>query len=233
MDFPGYKVKVAGLNIHYKLCGEGTPVVLVHGGGNDWHEWKQNLAFLSQHFRVIALDLPGFGLSEAPDIPVSPFWNVAFLKDFMDSLGISGTHLIGHSMGAMISIIFAADYPEYIKKIVLIDAGGIGKLSRKGRFLLAVFRTTDRLRGMKRGPKFLSVSAEAWLVRDRLPRIKSPVLIVWGRNDLYLPVSQARTAHNLIPGSNLHIFPGCGHAPQRESADEFNSLVLQFLEETA
>ncbi len=65
-EFPSCYATVAGLRIHYKCLGTGPPVLLVHGGGNDWHEWKKNLAFIAQKFQVIALDLPGFGLSQSP-----------------------------------------------------------------------------------------------------------------------------------------------------------------------
>lgn len=229
IEFPDHYVKVAGLNIHYKCLGKGPPVILVHGGGNDWHEWKNNLAFISRKFQVYAPDLPGFGLSQQPDTPVSPSWSTAFLKDFLDSLGIKSTCLVAHSMGAMISIAFAARYPESIKKLVLIDASGIGPLSRKGRLLLYVLRTIDRWQGKKRGPKYLEGPIEKWQVLDDLPNIKSPALIVWGQNDTYLPVSQSRLAHTLIPDSRLYIFPHCGHAPQRECSDQFNNLIMQFL----
>jgi pimeloyl-ACP methyl ester carboxylesterase len=229
-DFPDYWVKVAELNIHYKCLGKGPPVVLIHGGGNDWHEWKDNLAFIAQKFQVYAPDLPGFGLSPYPETPVSPSWSTAFLKNLMDSLGIKNTCLVGHSMGAMISIAFAASYPETVKKLVLIDSSGIGKLSRMGRFLLSIFRTVDSWQGKKRGPQYSFSPIEKWQVRDDLPRIQTPTLIIWGQNDIYFPVSHSRLAHNLIPGSQLYIFPCCGHAPQRRYAAKLNSLVTEFLE---
>jgi 2-hydroxy-6-oxonona-2,4-dienedioate hydrolase len=62
-----------------------------------------------------------------------------------------------------------------------------------------------------------------------LPKIKTHTLIIWGKNDRYLPVSQSRKAHKLIPGSHLCILPHCGHAPQREYPEQFNNLVEDFL----
>jgi pimeloyl-ACP methyl ester carboxylesterase len=228
-ESPGCWIKVAGLNIHYQCPGKGPPIIFIHGGGNDWHEWKNNLAFFAGRFQVYALDLPGFGLSQSPSAPISRSWMTTFLKDFMDTLGIQNTYLIGHSMGAMISIAFAAQYPESVKKLVLIAASGLGKMSRKGRCLFSVFHRIDQWQGKKRGPKYSVGPIEEWLVIDQLAKIESPTLIIWGQNDLYLPVYQSRTAQSLIPGSQLHIFPHCGHAPQREYPAEFNRLVLQFL----
>jgi pimeloyl-ACP methyl ester carboxylesterase len=228
-EFPSCWVEVGGLRIHYKRGGEGPPVVLIHGGGNDWHEWKKNLAFLARSFQVLALDFPGFGLSEPPDVPVSTAWCADFLKGFLDSLGLKSTNLIGHSMGAMIALELAARYPESVRRLVAVDAGGLGNISRPGRRLLAIFRTLDHWRGQKRGPRYINQPPEEWLVLDRLPEIKSPVLIIWGRWDYYLPVSQARRARALIPDSRLYIFRHRGHAPQRGAPDEFNRRVTRFL----
>jgi pimeloyl-ACP methyl ester carboxylesterase len=229
-DFPSCWITIAGLNIHYKCLGKGPPVVLIHGGGNDWHEWKSNLSAIGQRFQVLALDLPGFGLSQSPSTAVSPSWTIEFLKIFLECLGITRPHLIGHSMGGMISIAFAACYPESVNKLVLIDPSGLGKISFHGRLLLSIFRTIDRWQGKRRGPQYLIGSfIEECQVKDKLPKIKSPTLVVWGQNDIYLPVSQSRIAHTLIPGSQLNIFPQCGHAPQRENFAKFNNLVIQFL----
>lgn len=205
--------------------------MLVHGGGNDWHEWKKNLAFLARSFQVYALDLPGFGLSQAPDSTVSLYWIRDFLKNFLDRLGIINVNLIGHSLGAMISIVFAAHYPQSVRKLVLVDSSGLGQLSRKGLVMVSLFRRIDRWLGKNRGPKNLAGSAEEWQVLDDLPKIKPPVLIAWGQNDPYLPADQSRLAHNLIPGSSLRIFPHGGHAPQRACPAEFNDMVMQFLSE--
>ena len=115
--------------------------------------------------------------------------------------------------------------------MVLINSTGLGAIKPAGRVLLSIFRTIDRCQGKKRGPKYIAGSMEEWLVLDELPKIKPSVLIIWGQNDLYLPVSQAELAHRSISGSSLQVFPRCGHAPQREYPDKFNRLVIQFLAE--
>jgi pimeloyl-ACP methyl ester carboxylesterase len=230
----GRQVMVDGLNIHYKQVGQGHPVVLVHGGGNDWHEWKKNLGFLAQTFQVYALDLPGFGLSQSPEFPVSLFWYVEILKKFLENLKIEKPHLIGHSMGGMLSIAFAARFAERIGKLVIVDASGLGHISPLGQILLTIFRVTDRWRGKRRGPRYLIGSShDAWLVRDELAEIKNPVLVIWGRYDIYLPYTQAALAQKLLPDSQIHIFTGCGHAPQRGNPAKFNHLVRQFLSDKA
>jgi pimeloyl-ACP methyl ester carboxylesterase len=228
-EFPSYWIEVAGLNTHFKCLGEGYPVILLHGGGNDWHEWKKNIAQIAKNYRVYALDLPGFGLTQPPFTAVSPSWGVSFLNKFMESLKITEANFIGHSMGAMIGINFCAHYPESARKLVIIDSAGLGELNRRVRLLLSMFRITDKLQRKKRGPRYLAGSPKDWTVLEHLPELKCPVLIVWGKKDIYLPVTWAELAHSRIPGSQLHIFQTCGHAPQRECSEEFNRLVLEFL----
>lgn len=229
-DIPSRWIRVDGLNIHYKCLGKGPPLILIHGGGNDWHEWQKNIAFLAASFQVCALDFPGFGLSETPAAGFSRPWTVHFMKHFMDNLGIDRADLIGHSMGAVIAISLAAQYPECVNRLVLVDAGGLGKFSPPVRLVVSAFRTIDHYLGKKRGPKYMDGSKEEdWLILDELAKIQSPALIVWGQNDIYLPLSKARLAHSLIVDSQLCVFPHCGHAPQREHSVKFNNLILQFL----
>ena len=177
VELPSRWIKVAGLSIHYKCSGKGVPVILIHGGGNDWHEWSQNLADIAQSCQVYALDLPGFGLSQAPGTVVAPSWSIVFLKYFMDNLGIKNAHLVGHSMGAMIAVAFAARYPELANKLVLVNSAGLGEISQMGRLMLSIFRITDQWRGTERGPKYLIKPMAEWRVLDELSKIKSPALI--------------------------------------------------------
>jgi len=67
-------LSVGGLKIHFIRGGAGAPVLLIHGGGNDWHEWSANLDHLARSCEVFVLDFPGFGLSQAPEDPIHPDW---------------------------------------------------------------------------------------------------------------------------------------------------------------
>jgi len=68
-------------------------------------------------------------------------------------------------------------------------------------------------------------------IRDRLSRINSPTLIVWGREDRIVPLKHGIYGHRQIRGSRLHVFEQCGHIPNLEKPAEFNRLVLDFLGE--
>lgn len=228
-ELPGNRATAEGLNVHYILLGNGPPVILLHGGAGDWHEWRRSLAFLARTSTVYALDLPGFGRSDPPDRPVTPLWFSSFLGDFMDALQLDSASLLGHSLGGSIALAFALDFPERVNRLVLIDSAGLGELSRTGRRRLSLIMGIKRILGKEKVPRYAVGKWDEWLFLGRLPTLRPPVMLVWGEKDPYLPVSQARLAHRLLPNSRLHIFPGCHHAPHRERPAEFNELVSQFL----
>lgn len=230
MDDHSYWTRVQGLDIHYKHLGKGQPIIFIHGAANDWHEWKKNLAFLAQNFQVYALDLPGYGQSQPADVPVSPAWAASFLNDFMKALDLSSAHIVGHSLGGMVALVFALDHPEKVNKLVLVNSGGLGEISRQGWLILHLTSWIKKLQGIGKN-KYLKSTKDDWIFINRLPEVKPKTMVIWGDKDIYLPVSQAKLAHSLIPDCRLQIFPHCGHAPQRESADEFNNLICQFLSE--
>jgi pimeloyl-ACP methyl ester carboxylesterase len=226
----GHWLAVQGLRTHYQTSGEGSAVILLHGGGNDWQEWEESFTVLARHFRVYALDLPGFGLSEPCSHPVSPPWFSLFLRDFMDAAGITHAHVVGHSLGGAIALTFALDFPEKVYKMVLVDSAGLGQVTLSGRLILFLIRAAKRITGKEKDSNFRPGGPiRDWLLADRLPELRPPVMIVWGERDRYYPPSLARLAQSLIPDCELHIFPGCGHAPHRERPDEFNELVCEFL----
>jgi len=221
---------VQGIDIHYKCVGEGPPVILIHGSGNDWHEWSENIAHIALSHQVYALDMPGFGMSQPFDLPLSLPWSVAFLADFIDLLEIPKANLVGHSLGGTVVLAYALSFPYRVLKLALVDSVGLGKVDMKAELCLRLLRGAQKLIGRKQYPKITYASRQyrSSLLRQ-LPGLKPDTIIIWGQNDPYLPVSQADLAHSLIPRSTLRIFPGNGHAPQRESPEEFNHLICQFL----
>ncbi len=228
-ELPGHWATVAGLKIHYKTAGQGPPLFMLHGGGNDWHEWVANVSFFAQHFCVYVPDLPGYGLSESTDVPVTPQWLTQFVRELVDVLGINSAHFMGHSLGGMIALIFALQYPEKVRKLILVSSAGLGEMGLVGRALLPLLRIMDKLRRQRRGRRHIVGKDRDWEFLDKLPALKRPVLIIWGKNDIYLSPSIARRAQGLIPDCRLHLIPDCGHAPQREQTEEFHKLVYEFL----
>ncbi len=116
-------VLVHGQRIAYLDVGTGPPVILIHGFGGSMWQWEHQQQILSQHFRILTLDLLGSGLSDKPDIEYLPGEMLDFCTGFMDALQIPQATLVGNSMGAGLAIGMALTHPTRIDKLVLI--GGL------------------------------------------------------------------------------------------------------------
>lgn len=127
-------IDVDGVNIHYYEAGEGERVILLqHGGGLDSAilSWELLIPVLAQKARVIALDWPGYGQSDKPDLIFDMPFYLNFFPKFMDALEIKKADLVGVSMGGAISLGSALDHPQRVGKLVLVDSYG---LQRKAPF---------------------------------------------------------------------------------------------------
>lgn len=120
---PVYNVLVHDQRIAYLDVGTGPPVILIHGFGGSMWQWEYQQHALSQHFRVLTLDLPGAGLSDKPEIDYRPDQMLDFFVGFMDAVKIPQATLVGNSMGAGLAIGMALSHPIRVDKLVLI--GGL------------------------------------------------------------------------------------------------------------
>jgi pimeloyl-ACP methyl ester carboxylesterase len=120
------RVSVAGHDWVYLDRGTGEPLVLVHGFGADKDNWTFLAAKIPDAYRVIAVDLPGFGestrrLEERYDARTQ----AARLLAFLDALHVDRAHFVGNSMGGAIATRLALDHPERVRSLTLLDPGGI------------------------------------------------------------------------------------------------------------
>ncbi len=227
------KLKVGDNQAHYLKAGSGPPVVLIHGGASDSRDWVGTLAALSHRYSLYAPDLLGFGLSDRTKdgYYLSDF--TEFILGFIETLGLEHPVLVGHSLGGRLCLGVALRHPEKVRKLVLVDASGLGKVSRLGNIVLTAFWAIRKLlRHRQPYPNFLTAEGEddPWLCVDELPDIRTPTLIVWKRHDLYFPLAIARRAEELIPGAHLVVLPGYGHAPHGQNREAFNRLLLDYLD---
>ena len=226
-------LRVNGRRVHYRRAGDGPPVVLVHGGASDSRDWLNTMAALSGRYCLYAPDLIGFGQSDRDKdgYYLSDF--IDFLLGFIDTLHLEKPALLGHSFGALVCLDAALRNDGNIRKLVLVDAAGLGDMSRFGTIVqFAVWKLRRTLHLYQPFPEFLTREGEEypWLYTDDLPTLKTPTLLIWKRHDPYLPVSIARKAVKLIPDARLAVLPGFGHAPHEQNAAEFNRLLLDFLD---
>ncbi|WP_280381851.1 4,5:9,10-diseco-3-hydroxy-5,9,17-trioxoandrosta-1(10),2-diene-4-oate hydrolase [Nocardia wallacei] len=120
------------LKLHYHEAGVGNAptIVLLHGGGpgaSSWSNFSRNIAVLAENFHVLAVDQPGFGLSDKPtEHPQYFVHSSSALKDLLDTLQITDrVHLLGNSLGGGAAVRFALDYPDRAGKLVLMGPGGL------------------------------------------------------------------------------------------------------------
>ena len=124
---------LTNIKIHYNDGGgDGEIVVMLHGSGagaSSWANFSRNVdGFVEAGFRVLLIDLPGWGESD-PIVIESGFRNVvnaAAVKGVLDALGIDTVHLVGNSMGGMTSLQFVVSHPARVKKLVTMGGGAGG-----------------------------------------------------------------------------------------------------------
>lgn len=104
--------------------GEGPPVVFIHGLGGQWQNWLENIPRVARERRVIAPDLPGFGLSEDPEDVSIPGYG-RFVEALCDRLELGEVALVGNSMGGFVAAETAIHFPERAERLVLVSAAGI------------------------------------------------------------------------------------------------------------
>lgn len=148
---------IDGVRIHYQEKGAGTPLVLLHGFTSSTYSWKDIFEPLSKSFRVVAVDLKGFGFSGKPDGDYTRRAQAALVARLLDHLKIEKAWLCGNSMGGEVALNFAAQNPGRVNGLILIDSGGVevegsGSLAPGyllvpvvGRVLMALALTSDKL----------------------------------------------------------------------------------------
>lgn len=119
------------MRVSYLEAGEGAPLVLIHGVGMNAESWFPQIEALSAHFRVIAVDMPGHGESEAFSRPVTLPDYVAWLAEFLEQRPETRFAVAGHSMGALITAGLAIDHPQQVRHAIVMS--GVYRRSEAAR----------------------------------------------------------------------------------------------------
>ena len=247
--------RVNDLDTHFTLCGEGEPVVLLHGWGTSAESLGGIAKALEDQFRVFAIDLPGFGWTPPPPVTWGTREYAAHVEAFMGSNGIAFANLLGHSFGGRIALAVAAQSPHRVRRLVLVASAGIrgnlglryylkvgaaklakwvfsfpiwGRLGE--RILSMVHRRVGsrdyRNAGQMRRTLVRVVNED---LRDILSSVQAPTLIIWGDRDLEVSRSSMEIMAGGIRGSQLEIMEGAGHFPFVDMPERFGKLVRDFL----
>jgi pimeloyl-ACP methyl ester carboxylesterase len=249
--------RVNGLETYYQLEGRGAAVVLLHGWGVSHESFAPLVPVLAERYRVLSVDLPGFGWSPPPPQP----WGSVEYRDhvtaLLDNIGIGRAAVLGHSFGGRVAIRLAAEQSERVARLVLVASAGLRP--RRGLLVRARVAGTTLLAGVSRLPGCGAWGRrlrERWgarvgsrdyrsagrmrptlvrLVNEEmeplLAGIAAPTLILWGDRDQEVARPAMETMQARIPGARLVVFPGVGHFPFAEAPEAFASALLPFLAE--
>ena len=126
--FAGAKKKSEKCRIHYLEMGQGEPLLLVHSVGQSIYTWRDLMPLLARQYRVIAIDLPGFGHSDRPfSLSYSMDEMADVLLKIVDALHLARTHLLGCAMGGMYALHAMAKLPIRFDKVIALSPSGINR----------------------------------------------------------------------------------------------------------
>jgi len=132
LSMPSKKVKISGVNVHFVETGKGPPILFLHGLGGSWRDWSANLPAFASNYRAMAMDFPGFGESDKPEVRYSIEWLTDVVERFLQQQECDRLNLVGHSMGGLVALNLASRPKSRVKKLVITDAV---RISDKSEFL--------------------------------------------------------------------------------------------------
>ena len=153
--------------------GNHQTVLCLHGITANCRAWDMMAASLSPEYQVVAMDLRGRGLSDKPDQGYSPDQHIKDIICVMDDLGLEKVFLMGHSLGAFISLMFAARHPERVEKLILVDGAGDLNKEQMDEVFIAIKPALDRLEKIFPSEKaYLEQMKSAPYIQPWLPNIQ-------------------------------------------------------------
>lgn len=222
------------IELHYEETGEGEPLVLLHGNGEDSTYFKHQIPCFARNFRVIALDTRGHGKSPRGETPftISQFAND--LLDFLDARGIERAHLLGFSDGGNIALMFALAHPERVGKLVLNGANlyprGVKHSTQLpvelGYHVAKLFAPVSPKARANAEMLGLMVN-EPRIEPQELAALTMPTLVIAGTHDL-IREDHTRLIAESIPNAQLALIPG-NHFIAAQNPEAFNQVVYDFL----
>lgn len=245
---------IDGVKVAFDMEGNGPVMLFLHGWGASAKTFLPVYQTFAQWFRVIAIDLPGFGESDTPP----EVWGVEEYADlvyqFLQRLDINRTHVMGHSFGGKVTICLADRHPDMVDKITLVASTGV-KPQRALKYYVKVYtfkackrlyrlgllgpRSEERLQklyGMfgsrdyrDAGPmRNILVRQVNQYLENVMPNIRSSTLLMWGENDTDTPVRDAKIMEKLIPDAGLVVLQDAGHFCYLDQLGAFNKIVKHF-----
>lgn len=250
-------VIINGLATSYEESGKGPGVLLLHGWGQTGKTYKSLMAELSANYRVITLDLPGFGGSQRPgeDWDISHY--AAFVQSFLSKIKADHVEaLIGHSFGGRIALKGVATGVLRAERLILINTAGVrhSQSARNTAFWVVaklgkVITTLPGLRSLRRGLRqklYQTAGSDDYVTAGNMKGIFSkviaedlqtdaasitiPTLLIWGEDDKDTPLADGQKLHEQIENSRLEVLVDAGHFSYIDQPDKVLRLIKEALE---
>lgn len=208
-------------SLYYEVTGQGKPLILLHGNGEDHSIFDKAVPLLSQHFQVFAIDTRGHGQS----FPVQEYHYQDMTEDirqFIHGLLLEKPVICGFSDGGILALLLASQQPEMLGGIV---ACGINtRPDGLKPFWLHLFRVMYLF---NRSPLFKLMLTEPDITPEQLAAIRCPVLVTGGSRDMISQQHLGEAAGH-IPGAALRILPGESHGSYIIGSEKIAEIVLEF-----
>ncbi|MDY7078909.1 MAG: alpha/beta hydrolase [Chloroflexota bacterium] len=232
--------------IHYEVFGRGRPLIFIHGWLGSWRYWVPTMEDLSARQRTYALDLWGFGDSDKPGKHYSIDAYVKLLKEFLDKLGVMHPTLVGHALGGIVALKFAAENQGWVDQVMAVsvplaseainrplagfsgDGNALAKIAaRRAKFseVEMEIRKTD----VSAVTDSINSTLESDL-RRVLPPLDIPALLVYGGNDPLIRPPERRWLIDCDENVRAISLDGAQHFPMLEEQNKFNRLLKEFLD---
>ena len=214
--------------------GQGQPMVLLHGNGEDSSYFVHQIAHFSKSYRVIAIDTRGHGQSPRGEKPFAIKQFAEDLKVFLDARNIAKAVILGFSDGGNIALEFALKYPERVEKLILNGANlfpsGVKPLYQwpieVGYRIAKLF--SQKSEKAKQNAEMIGLMVnEPHIDHSELARLTMPVLVVAGTKDM-IKESHTRLIYKSLPNAQLAFVEG-DHFVANKNAEAFNKVVEDFL----
>jgi len=246
-------ILIDGKEIFYEVLGAGPSLLMIHGSFSTHHLWD-NQHPLTKHSQLVLLDLPGHGASDPLDGEITVQRFVKILARFIEELELQKVVPVGHSLGGAIALQLALDYPILLGGIVLVGSGAkLGVLPATLEGLRTDFSTGVDLVisqmgfASKADPQQVTLVKEEakrcnpkigyadffacsqFDIRDRIPEIQVPTLVLVGDQDQLTPVKWSNWLAANIEKAELEIIPQAGHYVMIEQPVQVNQAITSFI----
>lgn len=220
--------------LYYEEKGEGEPLILLHGNGENGQYFVHQMEYFSKKYRVIAVDTRGHGKSPRGTAPFTIRQFSDDLLEFMNRMKIEKAMLLGFSDGGNIALVFALTHPERVEKLILnganLNASGVKPMVQipiEFGYRIASFFAKKSADARKNAEMLGLMVNDPNIHPEELIRLKVRTLVIAGTKDM-IKDSHTRMIAEKLPNSDLVILPG-DHFIANKNFDQFNLTVERFL----